>query len=443
MTTIFAPATLIGGSGLTVFRVSGEHAFESLKRVTSCTEIIPNKALLKKIKHPKTGVVIDEGLILPFKAPHSFTGEDVVEYHLHGGHAVADAFVDLMGFFDGYRMAEPGEFTKRAFENNKIDLTQAEAIGDLIHAQTEAQRLLAMDQLSGGLKDLYQGWAQRLKKSLAFIEADIDFSDEELPDELSSSMKPILEEVIAQIYMHLNDARQGERLREGIKIAVIGAPNAGKSSLLNKLAQRDIAIVTDIEGTTRDVLEVPLNLAGYPVILADTAGLRETNDVVESEGIRRARKWAEDADIKIVLFDSSKTLDQESLSFIDDKTLICSTKADIHPSHEVIQGEVPIQLSVEDEAMLANFIDIISGHVKDLMKHNNIEHKQAALITRQRHRKQVEEAQECLARALIAPQLDMMAEDVRLAVRALGKITGHVDVEDLLDVIFSEFCIGK
>lgn len=443
MDTIFAPATLIGASGLTVFRISGPKAFEGLNKVTSINEVVANKAILKKIIHPETTQIIDEALILPFKTPHSFTGEDVVEYHLHGGNAVAEAFIKLFETFDGYRMAEPGEFTKRAFENNKIDLTQAEAIGDLIHAQTEAQRMLAVDQLSGGLKDLYQGWAGRLKKSLAFIEADIDFSEEELPDELSAQMKPILQDIITQMHMHLNDARQGERMREGIRIAVIGAPNAGKSSLLNKLARRDIAIVTDIEGTTRDILEVPLNLGGYPVILADTAGLRETEDIVESEGIKRAKNWAKEADLKIILFDSNKTPDSETLAFIDDTTILCSTKADVTSPHKEISGQKPLALSVEDEALLSDFISFLSTQVQNLMLAGSKTQNPTALITRERHRIQVEQAKEHLARALIAPQLDMMAEDVRLAVRCLGKITGHVDVEDLLDVIFNEFCIGK
>ncbi len=442
MDTIYAPATLIGAAGLSVFRVSGPHAFESIKALTSLKEIIPNRAVLKKIKCPKTGSVIDEALILPFKAPHSFTGEDVVEYHLHGGHAVASSFLKAMTYFDHHRMAEAGEFTKRAFENNKIDLTQAEAIGDLIHAQTEAQRALALDQLAGGLKELYEGWADRLKKSLAFIEADIDFSDEDVPDELSTQMRPLLEEIIAAMHMHLDDARQGERLREGIKIAVIGAPNAGKSSLLNKLARRDIAIVTDIAGTTRDVLEVPLNLGGYPVILADTAGLRETEDIVEAEGIKRAKNWAKEADLRVLLFDSLSDPDEETLGFVEGDCLVCSTKADLGSSHERIKEQKPLALSIQDEALLSAFINTLTDKVKNLMQ-MGASQQQTALITRQRHRNQVEQAKQHLARALIAPHVDMMAEDVRLAMRSLGKITGHVDVEDLLDVIFNEFCIGK
>ncbi len=448
--TIYAPATLIGPAGLSVFRVSGSKAFDVLKALSRLdnTKINSHRAVLTKLYNPETKNKVDEALILPFKGPNSFTGEDVVEFHLHGGHAVANAFIKALQTISGLRMAEPGEFTKRAFENDRIDLTQAEAIADLIHASTEAQHLLALNQLDGNLAKLYMDWALNLKNILAYVEADIDFSDEDVPDELSSVMRPKIEDLILNINKHLDDNNRGERLRDGLRIAIIGAPNAGKSSLINKLAKRDVAIVNERAGTTRDIVEVALNINGFPVIIADTAGLRLTDDEIEEEGISRAKKWAETADFKIALFDSSKVPDVETVSMLDNETIILSTKTDLSPALNIVNGTKAHAFSTNNEDDLSKLLSVLEEKAKTFFGfsiNDNVsrETKNQTLITRQRHRILVEETKEHLSRSLSAPSVDMMAEDVRLAIRSLGKITGQIDVEDLLDVIFNDFCIGK
>ena len=448
--TIYAPATLIGPAGLSVFRVSGAKAFDVLMLMTSLEkeEIVSHKARLQTLNHPSAQKKIDQALVLPFKAPNSFTGEDVVEFHLHGGNAVAQAFVDAVKSINGVRLAEPGEFTKRAFENGKIDLTQAEAVADLIHASTEAQRMIALDQLEGGLATLYKEWSLNLKNILAYIEADIDFSDEDVPDALSSVMRPKIAELITKIDNHLDDNNKGERLREGLRVAIIGAPNAGKSSLINKLAKRDVAIVNERAGTTRDVVEVSLNISGFPVILADTAGLRLTDDVIEEEGIKRAKGWAQSADLKIALFDSGQSPDDETISMLDDHTILLSTKTDHSKPHDKIGSYPPIPFCVNNEEDIKALLLQVEKFAKsyfgyDFEENVSRETNSLSMITRQRHRISVEEAKEHLERSLLAPTVDMMAEDIRLSIRALGKITGIVDVEDLLDVIFNDFCIGK
>lgn len=437
--TIFAPATAIAPAGLSVFRVSGDKAFESLERLTGKKDIEPRKAVLTKIIHPETGQTIDEGLILTFKAPNSFTGEDVVEYQLHGGYAVANAFLGALSTLDYHRMAEPGEFTKRAFENGRLDLTQAEAVADLVHAETEAQRMLALDQLGGSLKNLYESWQDRLTHSLAYIEADIDFSDEDLPDELTRQILPLLRDIRNEIVNHLDDNHRGERLRNGLKIVILGAPNAGKSSLINALSRRDVAIVTDIAGTTRDVLETHLNIAGYPVIVADTAGLRDTDDIVEKEGVKRAQNWAKDADIKIALFAGDTEPDAQTISMLDDDTICFSSKSDTGKIHATVNGYQLHPLSTNKE----DGLELLLFHVKQLIEQILERGKDNPTLTRARHRESLEHTLSHLERALTSHQPDMLAEDVRLALRALGKTTGRVDVEDLLDVIFNDFCIGK
>lgn len=445
--TIFAPATLIGAAGLTVFRLSGPQAWD-MAVTLGADDLSANKASLKTLKDPNSGAMLDSALVLPFKAPHSFTGEDVVELHCHGGHAVANRMLKALSAFPGARLAEPGEFTRRGFENGKMDLTQAEAVGDLIHAETEAQAMLALDQLGGSLKDLYEGWGQSLKRAMAHIEADIDFADEDVPDELSDAMRPILQNMINDITHHLDDNNLGERLRSGFKVAVIGAPNAGKSSLINALSKRDVAIVTDIAGTTRDVLETHLNIGGFAVVVADTAGLRETDDIVESEGIKRARSWAQEADLKIALFDNEADLDSETQELIDENTLVYASKVDAGAVKISFKNKNIAPLSVKRPDTVQSLVEAITQFLKEKSGLNeNVSREtlqeKPALITRQRHRTALLEAKNHLERALEAPEIDMMAEDVRLALRSLGKITGRVDVEDLLDVIFSEFCIGK
>jgi tRNA modification GTPase len=369
-----------------------------------------------------------------------------VEYHLHGGRAVIDALLSVLGTFTGHRLAAPGEFTRRGFENGRIDLTAAEAIADLIAAETEAQREQALAQMVGGLSRLYDGWANRLSRTLAHLEADIDFPDEDLPDGVASLVKPDINQVAFEISQHINDGRRGERLRDGIKIAVVGTPNAGKSSLVNALAQRDVAIVSDIPGTTRDVIEVHLNLGGYPVIVADTAGLRPDQighvgqDYVEQEGIKRALKYAQDADIVLLLFDGAAlpSIDPHTLKLWDSRCVVYATKADLARVPAKIRGQVLPVVSVSTGAGMDGLIRDLTAKVADLMGASD-----RPYLTRARHREALEATITALTRADTAMLPELVAEDVRLAVRSLGRITGRVDVEDLLDIIFRDFCIGK
>ena len=482
--TIFAPASAVGKAGLSVFRVSGTQAREAITRLCEPAEIPPPRhASLRTIKHPQSAEIIDRALVLSFPAPHSFTGEDVVEFHTHGGKAVAQAMLEALGKLSGFRLAEPGEFTRRGFENGKMDLTEAEAITDLIHAETEAQRKQALRQLDGALGKIYEDWRGRLARGLAYMEAAIDFSDEELPPDLLDRQTESLRLLRDEIVAHLNDNHRGERLREGFAIAILGAPNAGKSSLLNALARREVAIVSPTAGTTRDVVEVHLDIGGYPVMLADTAGLRETSDAIESEGVRRAQARAQQVDLKLLVFDGTlwPHKDAATSMLIDSEALIVVNKADLIPTarspnltkslvsaatgaaaayaaeghkfcseHPKESKFMTLGMSATNAAEGALALSALTGEGIDaLLERLGQEIKQrfdsqgVPPLTRARHRAALQEAVDHLDRALQAPMADLRAEDVRLAMRALGRITGRVDVEDLLDIIFRDFCIGK
>lgn len=442
--TIFALASAPGRAGVAVVRVSGSKVMAALTALG--VDDIPalRQASLRKLSDGAGGAVIDHALVVRFAAPASFTGEDVVELHLHGGKAVIDGVLAVLARVQGCRMAEPGEFTRRAFENGKLDLTAAEAVADLIAAETQAQRLQALDQLGGGLARLYTGWTDRLAKIVAHIEADIEFPDEDLPEGLSEGLRSTIVELRNEIDTHLNDARRGERLRDGLQVAIIGAPNAGKSSLLNALATRDAAIVSDIAGTTRDIIEVPLDLGGYPVVLSDTAGLRDTGDVIEAEGIRRATKRAQDADIKLALFDSTAVPDASTLALVDARTIVVLTKDDDNSAHSTAQDFPPhhalVRASTKTVDGLHDLLHVLTAAVRDFFGTRS-----APLPTRERHRAALVDARTHLDRALaIPPPLpELIAEDLRLSLRAIGGITGRVHVEDLLDRIFKDFCIGK
>ncbi len=459
--TIYALASGQGRAGIAVVRVSGPKAFESLK-VVSRETFKPRLATLSKLVNPDDGSLIDEAIVITYHPPRSYTGEPTVEYNIHGGTAVRDSLFNVLSNQDGHRLAEPGEFTRRAFENGNLDLTQAEAVGDLIHAETEAQKQLALNQMGGALSNLYQSWAEQLVRALAYAEAQIDFSDEDLPDEeVKAQIHPVLNSVLDDIQHHLDDGNRGEILREGIKIAIIGAPNAGKSSLINALAKRDVAIVSDMAGTTRDVLEVHLNLNGYPVTLYDTAGLRDqTDDTIEQEGIKRAQAKAQEADFKILMFDGTQEADEETLSLIDEKSFLVMNKSDLKSSlregdaDEAIQNvnnnkdsrllrsarnDEILYISCETGAGIFNLIETVSRETSKLF--DDIGSNPS--LTRARHREALEESMEFIQQALNGFLPDLIAEDIRMAVRSIGKITGRTDVEDLLDIIFRDFCIGK
>lgn len=441
--TIFALATAPGRAGVAVVRISGPDAGPALTYLTGQALPRPREASLARLRDPVTGEKLDDALVLWFTAPRSFTGENVVELHLHGGRAVLQGVIEVLASQPNLRLAEPGEFTRRAFENGKLDLTEAEAIADLVDAETTAQRRQALRQMEGVLGQLYDGWRERLTRSLAHIEADIDFPDEDLPAGVASAVEPVIRKLMAEMQSHLDDKGRGERLREGLHIAIVGAPNAGKSSLLNALARRDAAIVSSRAGTTRDIIEIQMDLGGYPVVLADTAGLREAAaDEVEEEGIRRAIDRAGRADVKIAVFDATSLPDVDSatLALIDEGTVVVLNKADLVPLSPdlLIADRSPLGLSAKTGVGLGELEARLAGFSADQLAVGD-----APVLTRARHRSAVEDCLAGLNRALLAPLPELAAEDVRLASRALGRITGKVDVEDLLDVIFRDFCIGK
>jgi tRNA modification GTPase len=431
--TIFAPATAPGRAGVAVVRVSGPLARVCIQK------------LLGKLPTPRRasfGAIgtIDHGLTLWFPAPHSFTGEDVAEFQVHGGRAVLAALSAALASF-GARLAEPGEFTKRAVLNGKLDLTAAEAVADLVDAETEAQRKQALRQLGGELHELYANWRTRLTKLQAHLEATIDFADDDISPELQGQTLDALKSLATELRAHLADNRRGERLREGLHAVILGAPNAGKSSLLNRLAQREVAIVTPLAGTTRDVLEVRLDLAGYPLTLSDTAGLREASDVVEQEGIRRALARGQTADFKLLVFDASAGVvpDMTTLAQYVPGDLLIINKADLAET-SVLEQALPgaIVLAAQSGQGLPELLQALTKKLTELLAS-----APTVSLTRERHRQAVEETLVALTRAQKASSFDLCAEDIRLASRALGRITGQVDTEGLLDVIFRDFCLGK
>lgn len=442
--TIYALSTSPGRSGIAVVRVSGPQALESYGLLTG-KRAEQRHALLSLVTiiNPVRKTVIDHALGVYFKAPLSFTGEDTVEYQVHGGPAVIAELMSVLSWQPGHRLAAPGEFTRRAFENGKMDLTEAEAIADLVHAETQMQKAQALAQMNGVLSKIYDAWRERLMKMLAYAEAEIEFPDEDLPKDILAELTPGITNLQKELAAHLDDNRRGERLRDGIQVAVIGAPNAGKSSLVNMLAKRDVAIVSDIAGTTRDVIEVHLDLGGYPVILADTAGLRpdqignQGQDSIESEGIRRALKRAQDADIRLLLFDATQdSYDEHTMALIDENSLIVLNKIDAGQFDE--REHDAVQISVHTGDGIATLVDALQKKIESI-----VGSRETPSLTRARHREALEECRASVTRALQASLPELLAEDLRLASRALGRITGKVDVEDLLDVIFRDFCIGK
>lgn len=431
--TIFAPATASGKAGVAVIRISGSDAFKVLELMCGISTPKPRYAMRSTICGTD-GTPIDDALVLCFPAPHSFTGENVVELQTHGGRAVMAAVLNNLAKVEGLRPAERGEFTRRAVENGKMDLTAAEGLADLVDAETEQQRKQALRQMGGKLAEIYERWRGELVRLLAWQEAYIDFPEEEIPEDVSESIRQKIVDIESEIKAHLNDSRRGERLREGYLITIVGAPNAGKSSLMNKLAQRDVAIVSSTAGTTRDIIEVRLDLNGYPVIIADTAGLRKTDEEIEAEGIRRALAKADEADLVLEIIDGSNPVfDEQIKSFSPDKVFRIQNKADLN---ETDCGG--FKISAKTGEGIPDLLKILKKRVEDAVCL-----REEPSLTRLRHRTALEECRESLQNALTAPEIELMAEDLRMAMRSLGKITGQVGVEELLDVIFKDFCIGK
>ena len=439
MTSIYALSSGHGKAGVAIIRISGPQAGLALRRLAGGVPE-PRVARLATIRNPENGEILDRGLILSFPAPRSFTGEDMAELQIHGGRAVLDGVLAALAAIPGMRMAEPGEFARRAFENGKLDLTAAEGLADLIDAETDAQRRQALRQADGALRTLYEGWRARLIAASAALEAALDFSDEgDVPETIASAAQPAVRMLAGEMAAHLADARAGEILREGFKVVIAGPPNAGKSSLMNALARRDAAIVSAEAGTTRDVIEVRLNLGGYPVILMDTAGIREASGAIEREGIRRSLDRIGEADLMLWVEDiarsSPQALPEEAPAAAD--TLWVANKSDL-ASGPVPPGAIAIS------ALTGAGLDVLLAALLERAR-SQIGGAEGAAITRARHRQELERTQGALLAFLHgAPaELELRAEDLRTAAAALGRITGRVDVEDILDQIFSDFCIGK
>lgn len=439
--TIYAPATGAGAAAIAVVRLSGVSAGAALDALTGGRRPAARRASLRRLRNPDGGEVLDSALVLWLPGPGSETGEDMAELHLHGGRAVLAGVLDVLARLPGLRLAEPGEFVRRAFENGRLDLTAAEAVGDLVAAETAAQRRQALAQLDGSLAGLYDGWRKRLLRLLAHLEADIDFPDEDLPPEAGAAARASIARLADDIAAHLADGHRGERLRDGVRIAVVGAPNVGKSSLLNRLARREAAIVAATAGTTRDVVEVTLDLGGVKTIVADTAGLRASVDPVEVEGVRRARAAAAAADLRLAVFDGGQwpALDAATVELVDDATVPVINKADLGvPLRAEIGGRPAAMVSALTgdgvAALEARLVVEVAARFAT---------SESPALTRARHRTALVEAEEALRRAVGGTVPELVAEDVRMAARALGRITGRVDVEELLDVIFRDFCIGK
>ena len=426
---------------LAVVRVSGPRAADVVELLTRKPLPTPRRLALRTLLDPSTGEAFDKGLVAWFAAPNTETGEPMAELHLHGGRAVVGAALDAIAHLGFCRLAEPGEFTRRAFENGKLDLTGAEGIADLVAAETAAQRRQALLQMEGSLHRLYEDWRGKGLRALAHLEAAIDFPDEDLPEGLADQVRLAISSLQGEIEVHLED-RRGERLRDGLSIAIIGPPNAGKSSLLNLLARREAAIVSETAGTTRDVIEVHLDLGGWPVVLADTAGLRESGDAIEQEGVRRARARAAAADLRVLVLDASDDwrTEMQAITVATERwsparDIVVVNKTDL----VAVDDPGVVALSTRSGTGLPRLLSRLEASAEAAMQ----EGAGAPPLTRARHREALLECQASLGRALGAPEVALAAEDLRLALRAIGRITGTVRLDELLDVIFRDFCIGK
>ena len=442
--TIYALSTGPGVSGIAVIRISGKETSKVIRLLTKKELPKPRVATLRKINKINTSELIDEGLILWFPGPESYTGEDMAEIQVHGSKAVVDALHSSLSDIENCRLAEPGEFTKLAFQNGKINLLKAESIADLISSETEIQRQQAIKIMNGKSADQFNFLREKLLKILSHVEAKIDFPDEDLPNNILDEIKKSSDEVIIKIKKILNDQKVGERIREGFKIAILGPTNAGKSSLMNHLSNRDVAIVSEIAGTTRDVIETHLNIDGYPVIISDTAGIRDSKDEIEKKGIKLSLKRAEEADLKLVVIDA-KRLDFTDVlkGLLDENAILVINKSDL--LEKDIDPEIKktnhVLISIKENKNIEELILKIKNNLK-----NKFITSDDILITRERHRQHLQQCLDHLNNFNQKKEIedfDKAAEDLRLATRHLGMIVGKVDVEEILGSIFNDFCIGK
>ena len=442
--TIYALSSGPGIAGVAVIRVSGEDTSKVIKLITGKDLPVPRVATLRKMNNINTNELIDEGLVIWFPGPQSYTGEDLAEFHVHGSRAVVAALHTSISKIKNCRLAEPGEFTKRAFQNKKINLMKAESIGDLISSETEIQRKQAIKIMNGKSSDKFNSWREKLLKILSHVEAKIDFPDEDLPQDILLEIKKTSEQVLKEIIKILEDQKVGERIREGFKIAIVGPTNAGKSSLLNYLSKRDVAIVSEVAGTTRDVIETHLDLDGYPVIISDTAGIRDSKNEIEKKGIKLALNRAEEADLRLVVIEP-KNLDFTGFlkDLFDENSILVINKSDL------LQKNLDEQIKKLEHVLISiiknSNLDILINKIKNKLKNKFIS-SEDILITRERHRQHLEQCVEHLKNfgdKKKNDDLDKGAEDLRLATRHLGMIVGKVDVEEILSSIFNDFCIGK
>ncbi len=442
--TIYALSSGPGISGIAVIRVSGKFTAEVVKKLTSKSLPAPRVATLVKFNKNGGKELIDEGVIIWFPAPNSYTGEDLAEFHVHGSRAVINSMHKTISKIKNCRLAEPGEFTKRAFQNGRINLLKAESIADLISSETEIQRKQALKIMSGKSSDKFNSWRKKLLKILSHVEAKIDFPEEDLPSDIMKEIQKISNVVLKEIKKTLNDQKVGERIREGFKIAILGPPNSGKSSLLNYLSKRDVAIVSEIAGTTRDVIETHLNLDGYPVIVSDTAGIRSSKNEIEEKGIKIALKRAEDADLKLVIV-PAKNVDFTSVlkKLLTKNAILVANKSDLLKGklNSKFKKYEHVLISIKKDLNLNKLITKIKSKLK-----NKFTTTEDILITRERHRQNLINCVhhlEKFQKKKSTQDFDKAVEDLRLATRHLGMIVGKVDVEELLGSIFNDFCIGK
>ena len=442
--TIYALSSGPGLAGVAVVRVSGKETSNVIKLITNDDLPTPRVATLRKMNNINTNELIDEGLIIWFPGPESYTGEDLAEFHVHGSRAVVVALHETISKIENCRLAEPGEFTKRAFQNGKINLLKAESIGDLISSETEIQRKQAIKIMNGNSSDKFNSWREKLLKILSYVEAKIDFPEEDLPKDVLHEITENSKRVSSEIQKVLKDQKVGEIIREGFKIAIVGPSNAGKSSLLNYLSKRDVAIVSEIAGTTRDVIETHLNLDGYPVIVSDTAGIRDSKDEIEKKGIKLALKRAEEADLRLVVIEP-KNLDFTGFlkDLFDKNSILIINKSDL------LKKKLDPEIKKLDHVLISiiknSNLDILIKKIIKKLKDKFIS-SEDILITRERHRQHLEQCVEHLINFRDKNKnddLDKGAEDLRLATRHLGMIVGKVDVEEILGSIFNDFCIGK
>ena len=440
---IYALSSGRGPSGIAILRLSGKDTLKLCKKITKLENIQANEVNFCKFYDPKNGNIIDpESILLWFPKPNSYTGDDLAEFHVHGSNAVINSFLKVLSEQEDCRLAEPGEFTKLAFQNNKMDLVKAESIGDLIHSETELQRQQAIQLVQGNASNYYNELREKLIKSLAYIEAKIDFAEDDLPEKVLQEVHKSIKDIYANIKKILEDNKIGEKIRDGFRVSIIGEVNAGKSSLLNLLSKREVAIVSEEEGTTRDVIETYLNIDGYPVILADTAGIREAKNEIEKKGISLALGKSKEADLNIVMIDnSSPKINDKVKKLINNDSIVLLNKSDIKNKKNHKFDVDTILVSIKNNKNIDQLIKKLKEKLsKKFISSSNV------LITRERHRVKLNECLKEIDKFLKKDQnkdIELAAEDLRMATRHLGSIVGKVDVEEILGSIFKDFCIGK